>query len=146
MNSNTNNALNDLKLAVGAALEESRLAERRTVCKRFYLSEAEDARLAELCQGVSLSAFVRSKVFGTGVSRPRAIVPQIDRETYIQLTHLRSNVNQIAKAVNIAAQQGNELPLTQAYLGVLTELDDRLRAIGLQLSQATDQTREENDR
>lgn len=141
---NTDNALNDLKSAIGEALEESELKKRRTICKRFYVTEEEDLRLEELRQGIGLSAFVRSKVFGSGVPRPRPIVPQINREAYIHLTNLRANCNQIAKAVNTAVKQGNPLPLTQAYLSQLEQLEELLVEMGLQLNQGRDATREEN--
>jgi hypothetical protein len=138
-----NNALNDLKDSIAQALQESELKERRTICKRFYVTEAEDQQLEDLCQGVSLSAFVRAKVFGTGIPRPRPIVPQINRESYIHLTSLRANCNQIARAVNTAAKQNRELPLTQAYLNQLKHLEALLVSIGLQLNQGQDATREE---
>lgn len=139
-----NAALNDLGDAIEAALEESELKERRTICKRFYVTEEENSRLEELRQGIGLSAFVRSKVFGSGIPRPRPIVPQINREAYIHLTNLRANCNQIAKAVNTASQQGKNLPLTQAYLRQLEQLEELLVEIGLQLNQGRDATREEN--
>ncbi len=139
----TNNALSDLSSGIREALGESELEERRTICKRFYVTEAEDQRLDELRQGVSLSAFVRAKVFGSGIPRPRQIVPQINREAYIHLANLRSNCNQIAKAVNTAAKQNQALPLTQAYLDQLRQLEELLVEVGLQLSQANDVSREE---
>ena len=129
----TNNALTDLKVAIGKALEESKLKERRTICKRFYLTEAEDQQLESLRQGVNLSAFVRAKVFGAGIPRPRTIVPQINREAYIQLARLKTNCNQMAKALNTNVQQNRDLPLTQAYLDQLKLLEDLLVAIALQL-------------
>jgi len=140
---NTNNALSDLRGAIGEALEESELKKRRTICKRFYVTEEEDRRLEELRQGVSLSALVRAKVFGTGIPRPRPIVPQINREAYIHLASLRNNCNQIAKAMNTAAKHDQVLPLTQAYLDQLEQLEELLVEIGLKLSQADDTTREE---
>jgi len=139
-----NNALNDLGDAIAAVLGESELKKRRNICKRFYVTEEEDQRLEELRQGIGLSAFVRSKVIGSGIPRPRPIVPQINREVYIHLTNLRANCNQIARAVNTAAKQGKDLPLTQTYLSQLEELEELLIEIGLQLNQGRDATREEN--
>lgn len=136
---NTNKALNDLETAIGEALSESELKKRRTICKRFYLTEEEDKRLEELRQGVGLSSFVRAKVFGSGIPRPRPIVPQINREAYVSLANLRANCNQIAKAVNIAVKQNESLPLTQAYLDQLERLEELLVEIGLQLSQAKEE-------
>lgn len=113
-------------------LSEAEGPERRTVGKRFYLSEAEDQQLEQLRQGVSLSAFVRSKVFGSAI-RPRSIVPQLNREAFIHLANLRANCNQIAKAISITTQQNRDLPLTQAYLDQLQRLEVLLTSIGQQL-------------
>lgn len=136
---NTNDALTDLGDAISEALSESELKKRRTICKRFYLTEEEEKQLEELRQGIGLSSFVRAKIFESGVPRPRPIVPQINRETYISLANLRENCNQIAKAVNTAAKQNQPLPLTQAYLEKLERLDELLVEIGLQLSQAKEE-------
>jgi hypothetical protein len=136
-----NNALEGLRNSLRETLGESELKERRTICKRFYVSEEEDQRLEELRQGVGLSAFVRAKVFGSGIPRPRTIVPQINREAYIHLASLRANCNQIARAVNTAAKQGRDLPLTQAYLDQLARLEELLVEVGLQLSQGKDTNR-----
>lgn len=138
-----NNALNKLKGSIREELGDFDLKDRRTICKRFYLTEQEDKQLEELRQGIGLSAFVRAKVFGSGIFRPRPIVPQINREAYIHLANLRANCNQIAKAVNSAAKQGKDLPLTQAYLDQLAQIEKLLVDIGLQLNQGKDTNREE---
>jgi len=137
------NALNQLKGSIREELGDSTLKNRRTICKRFYLTEEEDKQLEELRQGVGLSAFVRAKIFGSGIFRPRPIVPQINREAYIHLANLRANCNQIAKAVNTAAKQGKDLPLAQVYLDQLAQIEELLVEIGLQLSQGKDTNREE---
>lgn len=137
-----NNALSDLKDSIREAVGESELKERRTICKRFYLTEEEEKRLEELRQGVNLSAFVRAKLMGESY-RPRSIVPQIDRETYIHLSNLRANCNQMARAINSAAKQERELPLTQAYLSQLEQLEELLIRIGQRLSQGQDAISEE---
>lgn len=131
----TNNALNELETALDEALSEFEQTDRRTVCRRFYVSELEAQQLEELRRGISLSAFVRSKVLGSGIPRPKAIVPQINREVYIHFAQLRGNCNQIAKAINVAASRGEALPLGTAYLDQLQRIETQLKAIGLQLEQ-----------
>ncbi len=140
---NQSSALNALRDELREMLADADLKEHRTICKRFYVTEAEEKQLESMRQGVNLSTFVRAKVFGTSVPRPRQTIPQINREAYIHLANLRSNCNQIAKAVNTAAKQGQELPLTQAYLEELKRLEILLVEIGLQLNQATDTSRGE---
>lgn len=142
---NTNNALNDLRATLIEALSESELSDRRTVCRRFYLTGAEARQVDELRQGIGLSAFVRSKVLGSGIPRPRAIVPQINREAYVYLANLSGNCNQIAKAINIAAKQKGDLPLHQDYLDQLKRIEELLIEIRLQLSQVDDSTQEETE-
>lgn len=130
-----NNALNELQNAIAQEIGNSQINPRRTIAKRFYLTEAEDQQLELLCQGVSLSAFVRAKVFSASVPRPRPIVPQINRETYVLLAGLRNSCNQMAKAINTAAQRNEGLPLTQDYLDQLGRLEGLLGAISLQFTQ-----------
>ncbi len=136
-------AIAELKGEIREALGDSELHQRRTIAKRFYITEAEEQQLEELRQGVNLSAFVRAKVFGSGIPRPRAIAPQINREAYVQLAQLRANCNQMAKAMNIAVQQNRDLPLTPAYLEQLERLEKLLVEIGLQLSPGKNTNQEE---
>ncbi|MBW4490323.1 MAG: hypothetical protein KME12_21295 [Trichocoleus desertorum ATA4-8-CV12] len=131
-------AIAELRGEIRETLGDSELHQRRTIPKRFYITEAEEQQLEELRQGVNLSAFVRAKVFGSGIPRPRAIAPQINREAYVQLAQLRALCNQMAKAMNIAVQQNRDLPLTSAYLDQLERLETLLVEIGLQLSQRQD--------
>lgn len=131
----TNNALDELDTALDEALSEFEQTDRRTVCRRFYVSEIEAQQLEELRRGISLSAFVRSKVLSAGIPRPKAIVPQINREVQAHFAGVRGNCNQIAKAINVAASRGEVLPLGIAYLDQLQRVEEQLRAIGLQLEQ-----------
>lgn len=135
----TSETLNSLKAAISKALNAPDSSERRTIGKRFYVTRAEAQQLEALCQGVSLSAFVRAKVLGDRMPRPRAIVPQLHRKTYIDLANLKSNCNQIAKAINIAAKNQQDLPLTQAYLKQLERLEALLVSIGRQLQHGSQQ-------
>ncbi|MEP0872937.1 hypothetical protein NDA01_24270 [Trichocoleus desertorum AS-A10] len=136
-------AIAELRGEIREALGDSELHQRRTIAKRFYVTEAEERQLEELRQGVTLSAFVRAKVFGSGIPRPRAIAPQINREAYVQLAQLRANCNQMAKAMNIAAKQNGDLLLTAAYLEQLERLEKLLVEIGLQLSSGKHTNQEE---
>jgi len=144
MTQNTENALDALDADLSKILGETELKQRRTIPKRFYVDEAEERQIEELRQGVSLSAFVRSRVFGTGY-RPRAIVPQINREAYLHLTKLSSNCNQMARAINVAAQQNRSLPLTQAYLDQLEQLKGLIIEIGQQLRGQSEATINEEE-
>lgn len=135
--------LKSLQAAAKQAVRDLATGEHRTECIRFYVTAAEARRLTELCQGVNRSRFIRSKVFGYAVPRPRAVLPQVNQQAYTHLANIRGNINQIAKAVNTAAKQGQRLPLTEGYLTQLSRLERLLVTIGTQLSQAENTDRQE---
>jgi len=132
--------LSSLKAAIREALHHSDLNERRTIGKRFYLTSEEAEQVEALCQGVSLSAFVRAKVLDTAIPRPRVMVPQLHRELYTDLAKLKANCNQMAKAINLAAQKQQDLPLTPANLEQLARLEALLVSIGRQLRHGSQPT------
>jgi hypothetical protein len=107
----------------------------RAICKRFYLTPEENQRLDERRQGVPLSTFVRTKVLGVSSPRPRSIVPQLDRQTYVQLTAIKHHCQTIAIAL-----KANPNPLrSQENLDQL----DRLEALLTEIAQTLTQTRED---
>lgn len=142
---NVEDPLKRLKIAASQALSELQIEQNRTECFRFYMTAEEARQLRELCQGVKPAKFIRSKVFGYAVSRPRTIIPQINQEAYAHISNIRSNINQIAKAVNVAAKRGQTLPLTENHLAQLSKLEHLLETIGAQLSQAQNADRQEEE-
>lgn len=132
--------LSSLKAAIREALHHSDLKERRTIGKRFYVTSEEAEQLEALCQGVSLSAFVRAKVLDTAIPRPRIMVPQPCRELYTEIANLKASCNQMAKAIKLAAQKQQVLPLTPAYLEQLARLEALFVSIARQLRQGSQST------
>jgi len=120
-------------------------ASKRTICKRFYVNAAEEAQIEQMRQGVSESRFFRSKVLGKSIPRPRTTIPQVNLDSYQAIANLRSNINQMAKAINTAARSGQTLPLTPAFLDQLAKLQLRLEEMQVQLVQANDATRVEEE-
>ncbi|NEQ25235.1 MAG: hypothetical protein F6K28_40415 [Microcoleus sp. SIO2G3] len=119
--------LEELKAEVAASLEARRgESKARSICKRFYVNAAEERSIQERCQGVNQSHFFRACVLDRAIPRPRAIIPQVNRDTYVQLASLRSTINQIARALNSTLkQQGNSI-LSPADLEKLTQQLEKL--------------------
>lgn len=139
--------LDEIKAAFGKAIAAQAVVnqERRTICKKFYVSATEDQAIQNLRQGVKESSYFRSKVLGKAIPRPRPVIPQINRDTYIHIAGIRSNINQITKAINIAAKEGRSLLLSEAHLDELKQLESLLVQVQLQLSQANNTAGEASD-
>ena len=124
-------------LVVSAAVRD----QARTVSITFKLSPTEARQLQERCQGTKRSHYIRQKLLAGAAPRPRAVIPPVNRDVYVQTTYLRANLNQIAKAINTASKLGETLPLTQDYLEQLAQMTATLRQIRASL-RADDATTE----
>ncbi len=121
-------ALEDLKVAALAVVAEVQ-EQARTVSITFKVSPAEAQQLAARCQGVRRSRYIRAKLFDGAVPRPRAVIPPVNRDVYLQTTYIRTNLNQIAKAINTASKSGSVLPLAPAVLEQLVQMNETLQQI-----------------
>ncbi|MEA5537121.1 plasmid mobilization protein [Crocosphaera sp. XPORK-15E] len=101
--------------------------KEKVVSIRFR--ESELSNLDQQAQAVNLSrsAYITRKLQGLPVLPAR--VPPVNWEAYrelgvisAQLSALGNNINQIAKVLNIANQQGQSLPLTLNNVDQLTEV------------------------
>jgi len=137
----THDSLEELKSSIAAILPTPLLTpapiqgtniqntQKRVICIRFYINSQEEAKLNDICQGINRSRFIRAKLFGNAVPRPRRPLPQINRDVYIQISCVSSNINQIAKAINTAAKQSHALPLGDKCLLALQEINENLTQI-----------------
>lgn len=108
--------------------------QRRTICVRFYLTSEEEGRLNQRTDGVkNRSRWLRSRVFGLAPPRSRPSIPEVNRTTFITVKRMGSEVNQIAKALNIALARKQELPLSQECLNILRDIHASLDAVGREL-------------
>lgn len=95
---------------------------RRTINITFRITPEESRRLKEICQGVKLSRYIRAGLFGYPQPRPRQVMPQVNRDTYIQLKRLNNNINQQTKAINTALKIGLAPAIGDTYLKELAEV------------------------
>ena len=96
--------------------------EERTVRITFRLSKREAEILEAQCSGIDRSRFIRAAIFSYPIPRPRTLLPQIDRDTYIELGRIGGNLNQQSRAMNEMIKYGLPAVLGKKYLEQLEEL------------------------
>ena len=119
------NAKSEFSVVSKSANKPKKKSPRVTL--RF--SEEEYARLKLAADGVSLSAYVRGKLFGENVSlrKTRSRVPVLDQQVLAQIlgklgqTDISSNMNQIAYEANCGSllldeQTEQEIKLACAHI------------------------------
>jgi len=108
--------------------------QRRTICVRFYITAEEEARLNRLTDGINnRSRWLRAKAFGQAPPRPRLHIPEINREIYTTVKYLRSEANQITKALNTALARKQVVPLSEESLSTLKNIQKAIETTGMQL-------------
>jgi type III secretion system FlhB-like substrate exporter len=81
--------------------------------------------------GMKLSEYLRATALKQKIPRS---VPKINREIYIELGRIGNNINQIAKAANIAIKRGDKLNVELLQLLLLDEHLDKVRLQVLAIS------------
>lgn len=105
------------------------LQPERSVKVTIRLTPGEARRLKDVCQGVPYSTYIRAGLFGYPRPRPRTIVPQINRDTYIELKRQGNNINQQTRAINQVQQMGLPLVVPSQYLEELKKANQLLQSI-----------------
>ena len=99
------------------------------------LSKAERAALEEKASeaGLKLSAYLREAGLNRTVRQRNNFIPQINRETYVELGRIGININQLAKAANTSVLKGLECNINTNELSELLALlqEIRLSVLGL---------------
>ena len=108
---------------MGNSLEANLGSTSRSILKRFYVTAEEDQQIEQLCQGVSQSRYFRSRVLAREMPRPKAIVPQINREAFVHLTGIRHSLKRIANAMTAPATQGEGSIIASADWEKLRQLE-----------------------
>lgn len=78
------------------SVDEAILEEDRCVKITFRISKAEKAKLEKICQGVKISHYIRAILFDYAQSQPRPVVPKINRDTYVELSRISSNLRALS--------------------------------------------------
>jgi hypothetical protein len=106
------------------------------------LTQEEDARLRQLCEGMTVSAYVRQRLFGDDVGRRRrrSHAPVQDQQALAKLlgllgeTHIANNLNQLAYHANTGTLLIDEQTtgqINEAYGHVCFMRDALIEALGL---------------
>lgn len=93
------------------------------------LSKAERAALEEKAKeaGLKLSAYLREAGLSKTVQKRNNFIPQINRETYVELGRIGININQLAKAANTSVLKGLECNINTDELDRLSALLQEIR-------------------
>lgn len=106
------------------------------------LTAEEDAKLRQLCEGMTVNAYVRQRLFGDGVARRkrRSHVPVQDQQVLAQVigllgeTRIANNLNQLAYHANTGTLLIDEQAtdqINEAYDHVCFMRDALVEALGL---------------
>lgn len=106
------------------------------------LTEEEDAKLRQLCEGMTVSAYIRQRLFGNNTARRkrRSHAPVKDQAAMAQIlgllgdSRIANNLNQLAFHANtgtllIDDQTTNQI--NEAYAHILTMRAELVKALGL---------------
>lgn len=118
---------------------------KRTIKVTFRISPAEERLLNQQCQGVKYSRYIRSGLFKYPRPRPRPVIPQINRDTYIELSRIGNNLNQQTRAIHEAIAMKLNPALSDAYLNELKALRELVQKIQVEISCPAYQSEVEDD-
>lgn len=115
--------------------------EKRLVEVSFYLTPTEKAKLDAVCAGIGISQFIRSLLLRSRPPTPRPLVPQVNREVYLELARIGRNMNQQTQALHEALQgvppsqalDALNASITPAYLAQLEALTLLLQQVRQEL-------------
>lgn len=111
--------------------------EKRTEYVRVYLTPSEKAKLDERCEGIGTSTFMRSLLLRSRPLVRRQLVPQVNRDVYVELLRIGRNINQQTRALHEALQRTQSLSAVDAAMELLIAQNywSQLEALTLLLHQ-----------
>lgn len=97
--------------------------EKKSIKFSFKMDEGEYEQLAKLCEYSDLSAseVIRSCVFKNRL--PKARTPILEKQTYLELKKIGTNINQIAKHYN------SNIPVPSDKLAAFQALQEKLNLL-----------------
>lgn len=116
---------NELLTALSTLLESNSLIEEANDRGRhqtisFKVTPAEKERLQQRCRGIVLSDYIRARLFDYPLSRPKSVMPLVNRETLYHLKCIGADIKQQTQSIQSSLKTGSQ-PLTdEIYKYLLT--------------------------
>lgn len=138
--------LDKLDQALAQRLDHPKAKPKRTIPWRCYVTPDEDAYLRQLTEGASDRAqWMRDRLLGTPLSRPRHTVSVLNRQTYQELMQMRKDIHQIIQGINAAQTQGQATSVDVEMLNNLHHMNERLSVLQQHFVQTNRVEAEEDD-
>ncbi len=112
--------------------------QRKVFAIRLSPAERQIIETKSDTAGMKLGEYIRASALKQKIPRS---VPKINREIYIELIRIGSNINQIAKVANVGIKRGDRLNVEMNKLEELSEYLDRLKLEVLAISEDTSEER-----
>ncbi|GFE71682.1 hypothetical protein [Chroococcus sp. FPU101] len=127
------NPKTELETALSTILESNSLIEEDSKQGRhqtisFKVTQAEKERLQQRCCGIVLSDYIRARLFDYPLSRPKTVMPLVNRETLYHLKCIEATLKQQTQVIQSSLKTG-EQPLTDEiykYLSTLNQLSEKI--------------------
>lgn len=129
----------EFSASTGAVVHQrSKVSPRITL----RLTEEEDAKLRQLCEGMTVSAYVRQRLFGENIARRkrRSHVPVQDQASMARVlgmlgdSRIANNLNQLAFHANtgtLLIDDQTTDQINEAYEHICFMRDELIKALGL---------------
>jgi hypothetical protein len=130
------NPKTELETALSTILESNSLIEEDSKQGRhqtisFKVTQAEKERLQQRCCGIVLSDYIRARLFDYPLSRPKTVMPLVNRETLYHLKCIGAALKQQTWAIKDALKTEQQ-PLSDEiykYLLTLNQLSENIHQL-----------------
>lgn len=112
-------------------IEQEEAKEGRHYTISFKVNQAEKERLQQRCSGIVLSDYIRARLFDYPLSRPKTVMPLVNRETLYHLKCIGATLKQQTQVIGGSIKTG-ELPLSDdvyRYLLTLNQLSENIEQL-----------------
>lgn len=113
---------NELETFFNQAVDGIINEEQRNIKIIFCITPSEKQQLKDKCQGIKISHYIRAKLFEYVQPRPRQVIPQINRATYVKLAKIIRVIEKQTETIDKAISLKISPKFSQNYLSELKEL------------------------